>query len=64
MDYILDVRLGYATKLLVDSTQSIADICRESGFNNVSNFNRLFKKYKQCSPKEFRENYRKQKIVI
>lgn len=64
MDYILDVRLGYATKLLVDSTQSIADICRDSGFNNVSNFNRLFKKYKQCSPKEFRENYRKQKIVI
>jgi len=63
-DYIIDIRLGHATRMLVDSTQTIAEICYSSGFNNLSNFNRMFKRKKECSPKEFRENYRKKKIVI
>ncbi|WP_321518198.1 AraC family transcriptional regulator [uncultured Bacteroides sp.] len=63
-DYIIDIRLGYSTRLLVDSTQSVAEICYECGFNNLSNFNRIFKKKKDCSPKEFRENYRKKKIIV
>ena len=63
-DYIIDIRLGHATRLLVDSTMAIAEICYECGFNNLSNFNRIFKKKKGCSPKEFREYYRKKRIVI
>ena len=63
-DYIIDIRLGFATRLLVDSSQTIAEICYDCGFNNLSNFNRMFRKKKGCSPKEFRENYRKKKIVI
>lgn len=63
-DYIIDIRLGYATRLLVDSTMTIAEICYECGFNNLSNFNRIFKKKKNCSPKEFRENYRKKRVLI
>ena len=63
-DYIIDIRLGFATRLLVDSAHTIAEICYDCGFNNLSNFNRLFKRKKGCSPKEFRENYRKKKIVI
>ena len=52
------------SRLLVDSTMSIAEICYECGFNNLSNFNRIFKKKKECSPKEFRENYRKKKKLV
>ncbi len=63
-DYIIDIRLGFATRLLVDSSQTIAEICYDCGFNNLSNFNRIFKRKKDCSPKEFRENYKKKKIVI
>ena len=63
-DYIIDIRLGFAARLLVDSTMSIAEICYECGFNNLSNFNRIFKKKKECSPKEFRENYRKKKKLV
>ena len=63
-DYIIDIRLGFATRLLVDSTRTIAEVCYDCGFNNLSNFNRIFKRKKDCSPKEFRENYRKKKIVI
>ncbi len=63
-DYIIDIRLGYASSLLVDSSNSIAEICYDCGFNNLSNFNRIFKKKKKCSPKEFRENFRKNKKVV
>ena len=63
-DHIIDVRLGNATRLLVDTTNSIAEICYDCGFNNLSNFNRIFKKRKECSPKEFRENYRKTKVIV
>ena len=63
-DYIIDIRLGFATRMLVDSTRTIAEVCYDCGFNNLSNFNRMFKRKKGCSPKEFRENYRKKKLVI
>ena len=63
-DYVIDIRIGFATRLLVDTTMSVAEICYECGFNNLSNFNRIFKKKKDCSPKEFREYYRKKKIVF
>lgn len=64
IDYIIDVRLGYASRLLVDSSKTIAEICFECGFNNLSNFNRIFRKNKHCTPKEFRENYKKKTVVI
>jgi transcriptional regulator GlxA family with amidase domain len=63
-DFIIDIRLGYAARQLVDSTHSISEICFACGFNNLSNFNRIFKKKKGCSPKEFRDNYRKTKILF
>lgn len=63
-EYIIDQRLGYASRLLVDSTNSIAEISYQCGFNNLSNFNRIFKKRKCCSPSEFRENYHKTRIIV
>lgn len=58
-DYIIDVRLGHAARQLVDTAEGIGEICYACGFNNLSNFNRIFKKKKNCTPKEFRERYRK-----
>jgi AraC-like DNA-binding protein len=63
-DYIIDMRLGHASRMLVDSTHSIAEIGYSCGFNNLSNFNRIFKKKKGCSPSEFRENYHKTRIIV
>ncbi len=63
-DYIIDMRLGYASRQLVDSTDSIAEISYSCGFNNLSNFNRIFRKKKGCSPSEFRENYHKTRIIV
>jgi transcriptional regulator GlxA family with amidase domain len=57
MDSLLEMRLGHASRLLIDTTQSVSEVAYNCGFNNISNFNRLFKKKKGCTPKEFRENY-------
>jgi len=63
-DYIIDQRLGFASRMLVDSTHSISEIGFACGFNNLSNFNRIFKKKKGCSPSEFRETYHKTRIIV
>ena len=63
-DYITDIRLGHAARLLVDTTMSVAEICYDCGFNNLSNFNRIFKRKKSCPPTEFRETYFKKKVII
>lgn len=63
-DYIIDMRLGLAARQLVDTSKSIAEISFYCGFNNLSNFNRIFKKRKNCSPKEFREVYHKKRIIV
>lgn len=63
-DYIIDIRLGYATRMLLDTNNTIADISFNCGYNNQSNFNRIFKRKKGCSPSEFRENYKKIKIIV
>ncbi|WP_207495785.1 AraC family transcriptional regulator [Aridibaculum aurantiacum] len=57
IDTLNEVRLGHASRMLIDTTQSITEIAYKCGFNNISNFNRLFKKKKHCTPKEFRESY-------
>lgn len=62
IDYINDVRLGYATKMLLETTHSISEIAFLCGFNNISNFNRAFKKNKGKTPSEYREAL--QKILI
>lgn len=63
-EYIIDVRIGRASRLLVDTARSISDICYECGFNNISNFNRIFKMRRGVSPSSFRDNYRKNKVII
>lgn len=63
-DYIIDIRLGYATRQLLDTNNTIAEISFNCGYNNLSNFNRIFKRKKGCSPSEFRENYKKIRIIV
>lgn len=57
VDTLNEVRLGNASRMLIDTTESINEIAYKCGFNNMSNFNRIFKKKKVCTPKEFRETY-------
>lgn len=57
VDTVNEIRLGHASRLLIDTTHSVNEIAYRCGFNNLSNFNRIFKKKKDCTPKEFRREY-------
>ena len=57
IDTLNEVRLGNASRMLIETTQSITEVAYKCGFNNMSNFNRIFKKKKDCTPKEFRQSY-------
>lgn len=51
--YVTEIRIGYACKLLLENKFNISRICYESGFNNISNFNRQFKLIMKCSPSSY-----------
>jgi len=53
--YLMSVRIGYASRLLIDETMCISEIAYDSGFENLSNFNRQFKKMKGVTPSHFRQ---------
>jgi AraC-like DNA-binding protein len=57
VDTLNEIRLGNASRMLIETTQSIAEVAYHCGFNNISNFNRIFKKKKDCTPKDFRLAY-------
>lgn len=53
--YLNEIRIGYACKLLVEDKYYISKICYESGFNNMSNFNLQFKKITGMSPLQYKK---------
>ena len=57
VDYLNDIRIGHASRLLIDTTSPIGEIAQECGFISITNFNRLFKKRKGLVPKDFREKH-------
>ena len=63
-NYIIEVKLAYAIRLLVDTSFSVSEICYECGFNNQSNFNRIFKSKKGQTPREFRASFKKNKTIV
>ncbi len=59
IQYLNDIRIGYACKLLLEEDYSIAQIAFESGFENLSNFNKQFKKIKGITPSQFIAHFKK-----
>jgi AraC-like DNA-binding protein len=57
VDVLTEKRLGHVSRMLIESTLPIAEIADKCGYNNMANFNRIFKKKKGFTPKEFRELY-------
>jgi len=56
--YIIDVRLEHARRLLVETTLPIALVAEQSGFVDASYFSRRFKRKFAVLPSEFRAEYR------
>lgn len=56
-DFLTEIRIGYACKLLIAKNASVAEACYESGFNTLSNFNRQFRRYMHYSPLQYRKKF-------
>ncbi len=56
-DFLTEIRIGYSCRLLISQTMSISQVCYDSGFNTLSNFNRQFKAYTHYNPLEYRKKY-------
>ncbi|MDV7186138.1 AraC family transcriptional regulator [Lutibacter sp. TH_r2] len=55
--YLNATRISFASRWLLETDLSIGEISFKCGFNNLANFNRLFKKAKHCTPKEFKNEF-------
>lgn len=49
-NFLNEIRVSHACKLLIDKDLSVQDVCYRSGFSNLSNFNRFFKKVTKKTP--------------
>jgi AraC-like DNA-binding protein len=56
-DFLTELRIGYACKLLQESNMSIIQICYDCGYESISNFNRQFKKLLKSTPFNYRQNF-------
>ena len=65
VQYLNDIRIGHAKKLLIEGRMKISTLSMESGFNNLSNFIEQFKRSTQMSPSEYQKKFgvKKQKVI-
>ncbi len=64
VEYLNDTRISFATRWLIETDLSIGEIGYKCGFNNIANFNRVFKKLKNCTPSDYREQFEGIKRVL
>jgi len=57
IDFVKEVRIGHAAKLLLQGQHNVSEACYLSGYNNISNFNKHFKEVKGFPPREFMKRY-------
>jgi AraC-like DNA-binding protein len=56
--FLNEVRIGHASRALLETDQTVAEICYDSGFANLSNFNRQFLRLRRVAPREYRRKIR------
>ena len=64
VDNLNDIRIAEAVNRLIDTSDTIAEICYKCGFNNISNFNRIFKRKKGSTPTDYREKYARTRFRV
>ncbi len=55
--FLMEVKIGHACKMLLEDTKSINEISYACGFNSLTNFNRYFKKIKKQTPSGFKNQF-------
>lgn len=59
IEYVLDLRVGFACKLLIENKMDVFQIGLECGFNTITHFNRVFKRNTGFAPTEYRKQFLK-----
>jgi AraC-like DNA-binding protein len=54
IDNLVEIRIGHVSRMLIGTNRPIAEIAYACGFNNLANFNRIFKAQKGLTPMEFK----------
>ena len=57
-DFLKELRVGHACKLLRESNDPILDICYTSGYNSWAHFSKQFKNIKQITPNQYRKQFK------
>jgi AraC-like DNA-binding protein len=57
IDFVKEIRIGHAAKLLLEGKHNVTEACYGSGYNNISNFNKHFKDIKGMAPRDFLKQY-------
>ena len=57
INYLNEIRVGYAARWLIEKNLTVSEIAFEAGFNNIANFNKIFKTIKKCTPSEFKSRF-------
>lgn len=58
-EYLNQIKTEFACKLLMDHDLSILQVCYDSGFNNLSHFNKQFKKNTGLPPSQYRRQFKR-----
>ncbi|MCG7566101.1 AraC family transcriptional regulator [Pseudoalteromonas ruthenica] len=62
-EFINQLRIAKACKLLINTSSPITVISDQCGFNNISNFNRRFQTIKNCTPSQFRARLQQRALI-
>ncbi|RYY30203.1 MAG: AraC family transcriptional regulator [Chitinophagaceae bacterium] len=56
-EFLNEFKINKACKLLLETDKQVSEVCYQSGFESIPFFYRQFKKFKNCQPKNYRQNY-------
>ena len=57
VQFLMEVRIGYACRLLIEDEKNVAEISYEAGYNNISHFNHQFKLITKKKPLQYKRDY-------
>lgn len=63
IQFLMEVRIGVACRLLMEDEKNVAEISYEAGYNNISHFNHQFKLITKKKPLEYKKDYREMELV-
>jgi AraC-like DNA-binding protein len=57
VNFLNHARIAFAGRMLTETDRSIAEVASRAGYNNIANFNRIFKKERNLTPLQYREKF-------